>query len=722
MAAMFGIPGNASAQVTLSHIDRAIVIQSNSAASSKKAPCLKASIEKNRLGVLLTVSDQTDIAALESAGLEITGRIGKCIYGKVSVDNIDSVAACDGVEALSIAKTVKPLNDMARISGSVDAVQEGTDQLRAYTGAGVITGITDIGLDPNHIAFKNADGKSRIMRLWNYASRIPQSYNNNNVLNFTTDDNEETHGTHVLATIAGSCDVTDNGNDYHGVAPDADIAVMCGSSSQDNLLSGIERMIEYAESQGKPLVINMSLGDNFGPHDGTDPFPAALDELAAKVPIFLASGNEGTADISLVKEIPEESATVKTLFSSTAMTTEYYGSYGASYFSQGVGYIDVWSEDETPFEVYLDLISASDPDTPLYTLKLSETPAYVGAGSAYRNFLSSRPETVEEFSNCYNNGFMGGYTEINKANGRFNATMAVFLEAKSSSFYRNFVSLRIEGKPGQKVFVYADGNGVELTDRGLAGFDRPTADGSISNMACGKNTISVGAYVTRASSGRTAGDICDFSSWGTLHDGRELPDIVAPGSMIVSAMSTPLVNNPDYRYYLADYYPKTDVTTSDNTSYYWTSLEGTSMATPFATGVGALVLEANPNLTPGDIREILKESATEPEFHQVCWGAGKINALDAVKLAIERNEVGSVAGIGEQRIAIAPAGYNCWEIFTPTESGISATVSSLSGITVKESSFTGNSGILDLNSITPGVYVLSIKGEKLLHCEKIAVK
>lgn len=722
MTAMIGISGNASSQVTLSHIDRAIVLQSNSVTASNKAPCLRASIEKNRLGVLLTVSDQTDIAALESAGLEITGRIGKCIYGKVSVDSIDSVAACDGVEALSIAKTVKPLNDLARISGAVDAVQEGTDLLQAYTGAGVVTGITDIGLDPNHIAFKNADGKSRIMRLWNYAGRIPQSYNNNNVLNFTTDNNEETHGTHVLATIAGSCNETDNANDYHGVAPDADIAIMCGSSSQDNLLSGIERMIEYAESQGKPLVINMSLGDNFGPHDGTDPFPAALDELAAKVPIFLASGNEGTANISLVTELTEENTTVKTLLSSTAMTTEYYGSYGASYFNQGVGYIDVWSEDDTPFEVYLDLISASDPDNPLYTLKLSETPAYVGTGSAYRNFISTRPQTVEEFSNCYSNGFMGGYTEINNANGRFNATMAVFLEAKSSSFYRNFVSLRIEGQPGQKVFVYADGNGVELTDRGLTGFNRPTADGSISNMACGKNTISVGAYVTRALSDHTVGDICDFSSWGTLHDGRELPDIVAPGSKIVSAMSTPLVNNPDYRYYLADYYPKTDVTTSDNTSYYWTSLEGTSMATPFATGVGALMLEANPHLTPQDIREILKESATKPEFQQVCWGAGKINALEAVKLAVDKNDVGSIAQIGEHKIAIASAGYNCWEIFTPTENGISATVSSLSGINVKESLFIGNSGMLDLNGLTPGIYILSIKGEKLHHCEKIAIK
>lgn len=688
----------------------------NSATKLKKS---HATVSDNQINILLTLEDGYPSDAITAAGMEIKGRIKNHVYGSAPINCIEKIAATAGVTQFSIARTRKLVNDMARSSCGVDDVHSGDGVLKAYNGEGVIIGITDAGLDPNHITFIDPEGKHRVKRLWHYKTSFPQCYNENDMGNFTTDDYTESHGTHVLGTAAGSCATTDKGNDYHGVAPAADIAIMCGNSDDASILDGVSKIIEFAEAEGKPLVINMSLGDNFGPHDGTDTFTAALNELAANenTTIFVAAGNEGERNIAIVSELEGNATTVRTILNSSDYTSSYYPT--ASSLSQGIGYIDVWSDDNRPLKVYLDIINTFSPATPIYTLELGETPKYIGQGYAWYQFLKGKPDSNETFNKYYSNGFIGGYTELSKANNRFNATMAVYLDAISSTFYSTFVSLRVEGEPGQKVYIYNDGYGLDFESRSIKGFSDATANGTISNMACGKNTISVGSFNTRGGGSAGAiGEMSSFSSFGILNDGRSLPDIAAPGSQIYSARNQHLSRNVDY------YYPKVDSTNDSESgrTYYWTSMDGTSMATPFATGVGALLLSVNPYLQSEDIRYILKQSATAPTVADTKWGAGKINALEAVKLAENyANSINNVLNEPRNGITVNHCGGNIWQIYSPSEKKVDISITTLSGQTIVNIP-AENEATIDLNGYSTGIYIISVKGSKSHHSEKIAVK
>lgn len=725
LIAAFCTPACAIAQAKITPYDMALVKSASNAheATAVNNGALKiksrAAIANRRISVLITLDDGYSADMLAAAGMEISGQIKQHVYGTVSIDLIEQLAATEGVRQFAISRTRSLVNDKARSACHADDVQTGAGLSKSYNGEGVIVGITDAGLDANHVAFVDNNGRNRVKRLWQYVSDNPRSYDEENIGNFTTDDRNESHGTHVLATAAGSCSTTDNGNDYHGVAPEADLAIMCGNSDDASILDGISRMIGYAESEGKPLVINMSLGDNFGPHDGTDTFTAALNELAANenTTIFVAAGNEGDRNLAIVTELTEGSTTVKTLLNSNDYTSQYYPM--ASNTSQGIGYIDVWSDDERPLKVYLDIINTFTPASPIYSLELSEKPQYIGQGTAWYQFLNGQPSSNATFNKYYTNGFIGGYAEVNQSNNRFNATMAVYLDAVQSTYYSTFVAIRVEGEPGQKVYIYNDGYGLDFESRNIKGYSNATANGTISNMACGKNTISVGSFNTRSGSlVGDVGDISSFSSYGILNDGRILPDITAPGSHIYSARNQYLSRNMDY------YYPKVDSTTDKNSqkTYHWTGMDGTSMATPFATGVGALLLSVNPSLQTEDIRHILKQSAIPPAMESAQWGAGKINAFEAVKLA--ENYQNSINGVLEgprAETSVMPSGTNIWQIHAPSEDQINITVTNLCGQVVEKLAGANDLSI-NLNSYPAGIYVITVEGKKSYHSEKIAVK
>jgi serine protease AprX len=145
--------------------------------------------------------------------------------------------------------------------------------------------------------------------------------------------------------------------------------------------------------------------------------------------------------------------------------------------------------------------------------------------------------------------------------------------------------------------------------------------------------LSVGA-------GTKDGKLIGFSSRGerfesgdfTMPDGsqwtyRNEVSVVAPGVDIISTRAkTNLVANggeADVGAIETEYLP------------YYTMISGTSMATPHVAGIVALMLEANPNLQPLDIKRILQETATNmPGYERFEVGAGYVNAHAAVAAAL----------------------------------------------------------------------------------------
>lgn len=127
--------------------------------------------------------------------------------------------------------------------------------------------------------------------------------------------------------------------------------------------------------------------------------------------------------------------------------------------------------------------------------------------------------------------------------------------------------------------------------------------------------------------------IAIYSSQGPTEEGRIKPNIAYMGSNIISVEA--------------------------NSVDQYTGMSGTSMATPGAAGVGALMLQANPDLSPFDIRNIMQETATYRQCHYMganepcledalpknrqnnVYGHGHVNALESVIEAAEYNQVWS---------------------------------------------------------------------------------
>ncbi|NNE73664.1 MAG: S8 family serine peptidase [Acidimicrobiales bacterium] len=144
--------------------------------------------------------------------------------------------------------------------------------------------------------------------------------------------------------------------------------------------------------------------------------------------------------------------------------------------------------------------------------------------------------------------------------------------------------------------------------------NRGDADETVGGPAAAELVVAVGASAEwsapLASPQRSHGPyLAPFSSRGPTLDGRVKPDVVAPGVTIRSAQA--------------------------GTTTGYVEISGTSMAAPFVAGVAALALEADPTLTPAQLKAILMDTARDlgPAGTDNQWGAGLVDGLAVVAAA-----------------------------------------------------------------------------------------
>ena len=705
IAAMIGLASSSNAQQVSRLAPRGRIMAKAAANSGadRMVPAFLTADNKN-----------VDWAALDRLGVKVGLRLDSVATVRIPVSSLEAVSQVKGVKYVQVTSTVRQMLDLARPEAGADKVAAGTGLDQGYTGSGVVVGIVDAGFDYAHKAFYGGDGKLRIKRVWEQNSD-PASFPDGEYVSpekfgygieMTTPEQIEkaggditgnSHGIHVANIAAGSDTYKDGA--YRGTAPDADIVlVSMGETSRDavNLTNALAYIFDYAESVGKPCVINLSLGSHAGPHDGTSTFDVIADQLQGKGRIIVGSaGNQRTDKFHIAHTFNSaEDTPLKTFVSFKNGPSTYYVG----------GDVEVWGSQESDFEVYLSA----------YNVR-SNTEA-----KAIKVYPSDGEVQQVEFDR-YMTGTLSVSTETSPLNGKPH----VLISSQLTGLRANYaLALTVVPKNKCKVDVWADDVYVGLESKNLDGFSDPDASSSTIAEIGGtaKRILTVGSYTTRneytvmgsttaASLKETVGDISSFSSYGPTADGRLKPEVTAPGCFIISAESS---NDNSGTQILSDVYE------ADGRDYRYGYMQGTSMSSPFVAGVVASWLQAYPTMTPEELHEIVKQTSRRdsytgdiPSDGDASWGYGKIDAYAGLKECIEKEATGIAATDVPFDGKIYVGGDALHVIFATASSRASVRVCGVDGRVVSAMSVTdvvpGKELSLGIGSLRRGVYVVTVK-------------
>jgi minor extracellular serine protease Vpr len=547
---------------------------------------------------------------------------------RVPLSSITAFCELSGLKYLEIAEPVSPYLNESVPSARIDSVHFGLGNLsQAYRGSGVVVAVIDWGFDYTHPVFYDDNlTELRLVRAWDQNKTIGDApldygygveYIGQEALLIAQSDTDYvfgpgTHGTHVAGIAGGNGGGPDavftvTGNpetEFIGAAPESELIFISLKRDAPSLIDGFNYVKTYAESVNKPFVVNMSFGSHLGPHDGTDLKNIGIDNLHGAGSIFVGSaGNNGTGNFHLDRDFTQQGDTLKTVVNI----------HGSSDWGQT---LSMWGSANSSFSASISLANSNNEvvfQTPFYTSvdqPQIDSIMNVGNGNLHIRVLSTAAFSTNNKPNIR--------LEVRNTTGLkivLNAIsedthLHIWSNARMQNRYTNWGSALGSNFPGAVA-----GN----TDFGVG---EPAGSGN--------NVITVGAYRAerpQPGGGFLYGAIANFSSKGPTVDGRTKPDISAGGVSVWSAVNS--VNTTGA--HPIDF---------NGGTYHFSQLSGTSMSGPLVAGIVALMLQANPQLTAVDAKEILKSTARLDqhtgdinENGTLNWGWGKANALAAVLAA-----------------------------------------------------------------------------------------
>lgn len=444
------------------------------------------------------------------------------------------------------------------------------------TGKGILFGIVDSGIDVTHPDFRNADGTTRILSYWDqsgegtppkgylsgaeYTSeeinaflrqenstnveRIPNLTGRNNIPGFDGSG----HGTAVLGIAAGNGRAS-NGR-YRGIAYESEmIAVKLGIPRENSfprtveLIEGVDYLVRQAMKLGKPMVINLSFGNNYGSHRGDSLIETYLDTVAnmSRLTICTGTGNNGNGSLHTNGRIRQ------------GETQEI--ELGVSPFEPFLN-VQLWKNYADVIDIYVEAPSGE---------RIGPLSERLGGqrylvGNAALLIYYGKPGPFQLTQEIYFDFLpQGNYVE----NGVW-----------------KFILVGKRVKEG-KYEMWLPGGNVLNPD---TGFFFPRADGTLTIPSTARRVISVGAYDSRNDS------LADFSGRGGV-------GVIAENAGNIGSVPTQ-EENVFFRQNGAGVWgikpdlvaPGVDIMTTAVGGGYET-FSGTSFATPFVSGAAALLME-----------------------------------------------------------------------------------------------------------------------------------
>ena len=414
------------------------------------------------------------------------------------------------------------------------------DRNTGLSGEGVLVGVVDSGIDYFHPDFRNEDGSSRILRLWDQSipGNPPEGYltgteyakeeidkalalGETEGRRFIPSRDFSGHGTAVLGIAAGNGRASDGVN--RGIAYKSDLLVVKMGNARESsfprtteLIEGIDYLIRQAVKMGRPIAVNISFGNNYGSHQGDSLLETYISNVAnvGRSVICVGTGNNGNDRIHTAGKLRQ---------GQTDMVEMSIGTYETTLNLQ------LW-------KAYADEIEIS-----------IETPSG-----------ERLPELSEKIGT---QRYRAGETDLLIYYGKpgpFQVTQEIYFDFIPVGTYltSGIWKLYLRGRrirEGNYNLWLPGGNILNP----VTGFYHPTAVETLTIPSTAAKVVTVGAYDSRLNA------FADFSGRG----GKQLtyfkPDLVAPGVDITAPV-------PGGGY---------------------SGMTGTSFAVPFVTGAAALMME-----------------------------------------------------------------------------------------------------------------------------------
>ncbi len=384
--------------------------------------------------------------------------------------------------------------------------------------------MTQEGIDYSHPAFINEDGTTRIRYIWDQTAsgestygRVPAGYNQG--AEYSADDINEAlrqtdkaeqlkivpvsdrgsgHGTAVAGVAAGN-GAGSQGRRYRGVAVSSElIVVKLGKSGSSFALStevieAIDYAVRKAIELNMPIAINLSFGNNEGPHDGNSLFENYIADMKGiwKNVIVVASGNEGDARHHANIRL-ENSGGNKQIQIAIAENERNVS-------------LQIWKSYQDEFNVYI-----ISPDGKRLRIddRLGNAETYF-LGNSMLNTLYGEPTPYTITQGIY----IQWLPDSERSNRNYIMPGVWIVELEPVDIQYGEVNMWLPS--------------IEVV--GLStGFLNPSPETTLTIPAAARNIITVGAYNS------ITGSYAPFSGRGNTTDRRKMPTIVAPGVDITS--------------------------------------------------------------------------------------------------------------------------------------------------------------------------------------------
>lgn len=282
-----------------------------------------------RLRVLVELAPWVSPALLTAFSPEPAA--GRVVLAQVAPGELSALAALPGVLRVEACRTLAPLLDL---SGAETRASQVHSAPTGLDGTGVVVGIVDTGLDFRHPDFLDSQGNTRLLYLLDLSEKalagaalassgarayteqeisaqlaLERSLGKNALVTVLHRDISG-HGTHVAGIAAGNGQAASPGfaaGRFVGMAPGARLIAVQAAAANDGAFHdadvphGIRFVFERAAALKRPAVVNLSIGTQLGPHDGTSLLAQAVSALTGDdkpgLVIVTSVGNDGGRDL-----------------------------------------------------------------------------------------------------------------------------------------------------------------------------------------------------------------------------------------------------------------------------------------------------------------------------------------------------------------------------------------------------------------------------------------